>query len=126
MLYTSESPIKSGVNYQKSRLPQFIDKLHTMIKKQEHEFKRAVTDRGNLKLNPQYQHLSIPEFKWYSQMSEQDSHLNGHIHPSQIFTLLKILHKAVLAYQLILRVQVLTCRFQVVYLKVYGRRPVSS
>ena len=69
--------IKSGVNYQKSQLPQFIDKLHAMIKEQEREFERAIIDRGKLKLNPQYHHLSIPEFKWYSQMSEQQkaSHL---------------------------------------------------
>ena len=69
--------IKSGVHYQKSQLPEFIDKLHALIKEQEREFERAVVDRGKLKLNPLYQHLCIPEFKWYSQMSEQHkaSHL---------------------------------------------------
>lgn len=73
----SLNALKSGVNYQKNQLPQFIDKLHAMIKEQEREFERAIIDRGKLKLNPQYQHLSVPEFKWYSQMSEQQkaSHL---------------------------------------------------
>ena len=69
--------IKTGVNYQKNQLPQFIDKIHAMIKEQEHEFEWAIIDRGKLRLKPQYQYLSIPEFKWYSQMSEQQkaSHL---------------------------------------------------
>ena len=65
--------IKSGVNYQKNQLPQFIDKLHAMVKEQEREFERVIIDTGKLKLNQQYQYLSIPEFKWYSQMSEQQN-----------------------------------------------------
>ena len=74
--------IKSSVNYQKSQLSEFINKLHTLIEEQEREFERAVIDRGKLKLNPPYQHLCVPEFKWYSQMSEQQkaSHLNKVAH----------------------------------------------
>ena len=129
--------IKSGVNYQKSQLSEFINKLHVMVEEQEREFERAIIDRGKLKLIPLYQHLGVPEFKWYNQMSEQQkaSHLKKLLrHLSQISKLLKIsrhlmklhkLHMTIFAYQLMLRVQVLTYRFQVMFLRAYGRRQVS-
>ena len=46
--------IKSGVNYQKNQLSEFIDKLHAMIKEQEPEFEQAIIGRGKLNLNPEY------------------------------------------------------------------------
>ena len=38
------SLIKSGVHFQKSQLPDFVDKLHAMIEEQECEIERAIIE----------------------------------------------------------------------------------
>jgi len=70
--------LKAGVQYKKSELPAFIQKLQKLVvDEQEREFERAIIDRGKYRLQAQFSHLQVPELKWFSQMSEQQraSHL---------------------------------------------------
>jgi len=55
---------KAGVQYRKSELPAFIQKLQKWwMHEQEREFERAIIDRGNYQLQAQFLHLQISELK---------------------------------------------------------------
>ena len=49
--------LKNKVDYKKSELPEFLDKLKEVINEQEREFERAVINRGKYRLPPSSDHL---------------------------------------------------------------------
>ena len=60
--------IKNKVNYKKSELPVFLDKLKEVIEEQERELQRAVINRGKYQLAAQYQSFQIDEQQWFLRM----------------------------------------------------------
>ena len=61
--------LKSKVNYKKSELPLFIDKLKEAIKEQDEEVERAVLGRGKYQFCSSYKHLECDEQEWFLRMS---------------------------------------------------------
>ena len=69
--------LKNKVNYKKSELPVFIDKLKQAIKEQDEEVERAVIGRGKYQFCSSYQHLERDEQEWFLRMSveQRKAHL---------------------------------------------------
>jgi hypothetical protein len=69
--------LKSKVNYKKSELPVFIDKLKEAVKEQDEEVERAVLGRGKYQFCSSYKHLERDEEEWFLRMSvkQQKAHL---------------------------------------------------
>ena len=69
--------LKSKVNYKKSDLPVFIDKLKEAIKEQDDEVERAVLGRGKYQFCSSYKHLERDEQEWFLRMSvdQRKAHL---------------------------------------------------
>ena len=69
--------LKNKVNYKKSELPVFIDKLKQAIKEQDEEVERAVIGRGKYQFCSSYQHLECDEQEWFLRMSveQRKAHL---------------------------------------------------
>ena len=65
------SVIKVKVEYKRSELPEFINKLHDLCEEQEREVERAVLRQGKYRLRPQYRHLEVSESKWFKMTREQ-------------------------------------------------------
>ena len=63
--------IKSKVDYKKTDLPIFIEKLKELEKEQQSELERAVIGRGKYKLGEQYKFLEVPENKWFHMSVQQ-------------------------------------------------------
>ena len=53
----------------KSELPEFLDKLKTVIDEQERELERAIIDRGKYKLCEKFKKMEISENEWFTKMS---------------------------------------------------------
>lgn len=62
--------IKSKVNYQKSELNKFIDKMRCLETDQQKEVERAVCGRGKYRLRPQYRSLEVEEQTWFNMTPE--------------------------------------------------------
>ena len=70
---TSESlnaVIKSKVNYEKSELGKFIDKMRSLTIDQQQEVERAACCRGKYKLRPQYKFLEVSQQRWFAMTPE--------------------------------------------------------
>ena len=65
----SESMLKSKVDYKKSELPAFLEKLKSVIDEQEREIERAVINRGKYQLSDDYKKLEVKEDHWFLSMS---------------------------------------------------------
>ena len=61
--------LKNKVDYKKSELPVFVDKLQSVIDEQERELERAVIDRGKYKLCEQFKKLEVKEEDWFMKMT---------------------------------------------------------
>ena len=49
--------LKNKVEYKKSELPEFLEKLRSVINEQEKELERAIIDRGKYQLCDEYKNL---------------------------------------------------------------------
>ena len=63
--------IKNKVDYKKTELPAFIEKLKELEKEQQSELERAIIGRGKYRLREQYRFLEISETKWFQMTSQQ-------------------------------------------------------
>ena len=61
--------LKQKVEYERSELPVFIQKLKELVSHQKKEFERAVINQGNFRLRDRYKFMIIPQERWYK-MSE--------------------------------------------------------
>ena len=68
----ANSVLKKTVNYQRSELPDFIQKLKDLITEQYREVERAIIGRGKYELRPQYQSWQVSESKWFTMSSKQE------------------------------------------------------
>ena len=57
--------LKSKVNYKRSDLPVFVNKMKELVEQQKQELEQAVIDRGKYRLRLAYQSLQISEEKWF-------------------------------------------------------------
>ena len=71
------SVLKSKVDYKKSELPEFLDKLKSVIDEQERELERAIIDRGKYKLCEKFKKMEISENEWFTKMSgsQREAHI---------------------------------------------------
>ena len=69
--------LKNKVDYKKSELPEFLEKLRSVIDEQEKELERAIIDRGKYQLCDEYKKLEVKEDKWFMKMSciQREAHL---------------------------------------------------
>ena len=73
---TANSMLKNEVNYKRSDMINFIQKLNNLICEQAHEVERAVIGRGKYELRPQYQSFHVPKTKWFAMSTMQrEQHL---------------------------------------------------
>ena len=68
---TINSVLKSKVDYKKSDLHKFIDKLRSVVDDQQHELERAVCRRGKFRFRSEYQYLEVDEGKWFNLTPER-------------------------------------------------------
>lgn len=74
---TANYLLKHKVNYKRSELPEFLDKLRQLIQDQQSEVEKAVIGRGKYELRSHYRSWYIPESKWFSMsQSQRTTHLN--------------------------------------------------
>ena len=69
--------IKRKVDYKRSDLPQFIQKLKELAIEQEREVERAIIGRGKYCFQRQYQHVQVDESRWFTMSKLQRE---KHIH----------------------------------------------
>ena len=69
--------LKSKVDYRKNELPEFLDKLKSVIDEQERELERAIIGRGKYKLCDDFKRLEISEDEWFTKMSvsQREAHV---------------------------------------------------
>ena len=63
--------LKHKVDYNKSELPIFIQKLKEMVAEQNREVERAVIRRGKYRFRTSYKFLEIEESKWFKMTAQQ-------------------------------------------------------
>ena len=61
--------LKQKVEYKRSELPVFIQKLKQLVSDQRKEFERAVINQGNFRSRDRYKFMIIPQDRW-CKMSE--------------------------------------------------------
>ena len=69
--------IKNKVNYKKSELPDFLEKLKTVIDEQKRELERAIIDHGKYKLSDNFKKFEVSEDVWFSKLSvsQREAHV---------------------------------------------------
>ena len=63
--------LKRKLDYKRSELPAFIDKVKELVNEQQKELERAVIGRGKYRLKQQYQYLQVTESKWFLMNQDQ-------------------------------------------------------
>ena len=59
------SVLKSKVDYRRSELHKFVEKMQCLVDEHEKELERAVCRRGKYRFRPAYQHLEV-EVHWFN------------------------------------------------------------
>ena len=63
--------LKNKLDYQRSELPNFVEKIREVVNEQQKELERAVIGRGKYQLQQQYKFLEVPENKWFRMSLQQ-------------------------------------------------------
>ena len=63
--------LKEAVFYKSSQLPDFIQKMKSVLEQQKSEIERAVVNTGEYRLRVEYRHLSVESSKWFTLSREQ-------------------------------------------------------
>ena len=63
--------LKRKLEYKRSELPVFIDKVKELVNEQQKELERAVIGRGKYQLKQEYQYLQVTESRWFVMTQEQ-------------------------------------------------------
>ena len=63
--------LKQAVEYKSSQLPDFVDKMRSLMQEQRHEIERAILDTGEYKLRDEHRVLGVSPSKWYKMNAEQ-------------------------------------------------------
>lgn len=68
---TANFILKSKVDYKRSQLLEFIEKLKEVVDEQEREVEKAAIQRGKYRFQSQYKYLEVPESQWYKMTPQQ-------------------------------------------------------
>ena len=63
--------LKCEVQYKSFQLPDFVDKMRSVMEEQQWEIERAVVNIGEYRLRKEYRHLSVESSKWFKLTSDQ-------------------------------------------------------
>ena len=63
--------LKVKVDYKRTELTLFVDKLHQLVQDQQREVEKAVIGCGKYSLQSQYIELGVDQSKWFSMSKEQ-------------------------------------------------------
>lgn len=63
------SVLKSRMDYKKNELPEFLDKLKSVISDQESEMERAIIGRGKYELCKHFKKMEKTEDEWFRKMT---------------------------------------------------------
>ena len=66
----TNSVLKSKVDYRRSELHKFVEKMQCLVDRQEKELERAVCHRGKYRFRSAYQHLEVEEVHWFNKTPE--------------------------------------------------------
>jgi hypothetical protein len=71
------SLVKNRMDYKKHELPEFLDKLKSVIDDQEKEMEKAIIGRGKYELCEQFKRLEKAEDEWFMRMTpaQRQAHL---------------------------------------------------
>ena len=58
------------MDYRRSELHKFVEKMQCLVDEQEKELERAVCHRGKYRFRPAYQHLEVEEVHWFNMTPE--------------------------------------------------------
>lgn len=64
--------LKRKVDYKRSELPVFLDRLKELIQEQDDEIMRALIGRGKYMVNPRFKKFQKSEEDWFTKMKESD------------------------------------------------------
>lgn len=68
--------LKHKVNYKRSELPEFLQKLEELVHEQEREVQKAVIGRGKYELRSHYQSWHTSEMQWFTiTTAQREQHL---------------------------------------------------
>ena len=68
--------LKVKMDYKRSELVKFIDKLRELVDDQQREVDKSLVGCGKYFLHSDYSHLEIPQAKWFSMTKEQRRRFN--------------------------------------------------
>jgi len=63
--------LKDELEHKKSELPDFVDKMRALLKKQHHEIECSLIDMGQYRLKEQYRHLKVESSSRFKMNLEQ-------------------------------------------------------
>ena len=63
--------LKVKVDYKRTELTVFVDKLHQLVEDQQREVEKAMVGSGKYYLQPSYEHLSVLQSRWFAMTKEQ-------------------------------------------------------
>ena len=63
--------LKVKVDYKRTELTLFVDKLHQLVQDQQREVEKAIVGCGKYYLQSQYSELRVDQSKWYTMNKEQ-------------------------------------------------------
>jgi hypothetical protein len=74
--YTNEVESKNKlleeeVQYKSSQLPEFVDKMRSLMEGQRQEIERAIIGSGEYRLRNEYRNLAVESSKWFKMTMEQ-------------------------------------------------------
>jgi hypothetical protein len=74
--YTNEVESKNKlleeeVQYKSSQLPEFVDKMRSLMEGQRQEIERAIIGSGEYKLRNEYRNRAVESSKWFKMTTEQ-------------------------------------------------------
>ena len=84
--------LKRKVNYKKSELPDFIDRIKEVIDEPQREGEQAIIGREKYKLRPQYSTLEVQEAKWFAMTVQQRQKHILAFHCAEVTSMVDQLH----------------------------------
>ena len=81
--------LKRKLDFRKSELPVFVEKMKEVVGEQQKEVERAVIDRGKYCLRSEYRFLQVSQDKWFTMNAQQRAKHLSKVH-SLVMTDVKI------------------------------------
>ena len=63
--------IKEEVQYKKSDLPEFVQKMSNLMHEQKQEIERSVINSGEYRVREEYQQYAVDSTRWFQMTSDK-------------------------------------------------------